>query len=99
MVSDAAQRDHRSRLLEWLRAFAAGSLTFSELHDRFYYHFVDDLRDDSLSEEDWAFFGRIHERMDLVAPDPDPASRRDGWISIPEFQVWLQEQLQGLPGQ
>jgi hypothetical protein len=78
-----------------LRAFADGQRDFDRFHEEFYYHFTDDLEDNALSEEDWAFFGKIHEKLDYVSKGlPDPQSRADGWISDEEFRTWLRETLQ-----
>jgi hypothetical protein len=85
--------DERDRLLGWLTEYVRGSLSFAEFHERFYYHYVNELVDDSLSRLDWDFFGKIHEKMDFVAPDPDQASRADGWISTKEFKAWVGERL------
>jgi hypothetical protein len=94
----AAQHDQKRRLIECLREFVDGKLNLPELYQRFYYPFVDDLNDDCLAEEDWEFLGSIHEKMDVVAPDPDQSSRNDGWISVEEFRAWVGMRLQEVAG-
>lgn len=79
----------RRELLGVLRAFLRNEYDYDALYKKFYFHYVDDLPDDSLSDEDLDIFGEIHERMDMVSDNPDEPSRRAGWISSEEFRNWL----------
>jgi hypothetical protein len=77
-----------------LFGFLNGAYDYDALYKKFYFHYADDLHDDSLSDADWDAFGAIHEKMDLVAENPDTASRRDGWISSEEYRRWLRAFLE-----
>ena len=70
-----------------------GPCDYEALYKNFYFQHAD-LPDDSLSDADWDTFGAIHEKMDMVAEDPDGASRRDGWISSEEYRKWLRRFLE-----
>jgi hypothetical protein len=91
------QLHERRYLLELLSRFLRHEDDFATFYETFYFHYADDLSDESLSNEDWHFFGAIHEKLDFVAEDPDPQSRKDGWISVGEFRGWLGDLLSRQP--
>ena len=76
-----------------LWAFLDGVCDYDTLYKNLYFRYAD-LPDDSLSDADWDRFGAIHEKMDMVAEEPDEASRRDGWISSGEYRKWLKTFLE-----
>ncbi len=77
-----------------LWGFLNRAYDYDALYKKFYFHYADDLQDDSLRDADWDAFGAIHEKMDFVAEDPDMASRRVGWISSEEYRQWLRAFLE-----
>jgi len=81
--------------MDLLSRFVHQKDDFATFHKSFYFHFADDIRDDSFTDDDWKFFGEIHEKLDMVADDPDPESRKYGWISVHEFRKWLEDLLAG----
>jgi len=68
-------------------------IALPEFQARFSSLFVDEIPDTALDEQQWEFYGAIHEKAEWTAPDPPTQDKRDGWLSADEFRAWLRSHV------
>jgi len=86
--------DYRSALLDRISKLLEGVWSVPEFRSNYYDFFVDGVPEYELSDAEEEFFSRVQEKLDVVDEDPDPESRRHGWIDYREFARWLAAELE-----
>lgn len=89
---NAANSEWSSKLLGISTRYCPRVETFGELHQRYYWFYLDEVPPHgALTPYEEEFFGDIHERLDYTDVDPDAESRAHGWINRDKYLDWARE--------
>ena len=83
--------DYQYTLLKMVAHLLDGTWTVSEFRDNYYDFYLEEVPDEAISEFDADFFGLIQEKLDWTDENPDPESRKYGWMDEAEFVKWVRE--------
>ena len=97
MSGQKSKSSHERILASLVEDALAGRLTFIEFARRYGDYFVDVLPEDELSDDDYAFFSQVHEKLDWTSDNVDDESRRYGWVTAGEFLDWLRAAWRSVP--
>jgi len=84
---------HRDELLRMIHRLVSGEWSVPEFEGAYYEYYLEEVTHDSLSDQEFEFFGTVQEKLDWTDEAPDPESRAYGWIDHEEFRQWVQAQL------
>lgn len=85
--------NYRELLLTMVREVASGKLSVQDFMTRYYDSYVEEVPEDGLSETDYEFFGKLHEKLDWTAVSPSDEERLWGWINFDDYREWAAKQL------
>lgn len=81
--------DHALILLDMIDRALVGNLGFDDFARTYYTYYTETLREEALTQEERAFLSTVQEKLDWTMTNPDPESRRFGWIDPSEYLRWL----------
>jgi hypothetical protein len=77
--------------------FVQRELSFDGFARAYSDQFLERIPDESLSRDEWEYFGAIHERIEWTGPHPTDEERKLGWMSVEELRLWLVDHIRKAP--
>jgi hypothetical protein len=85
---------YRVSLTDLVLQLISGGLSVPQFRDRYYDFYLEEVPDDVMSDRDYEFFGKLHEKLDWTGPCPSHEERSWGWIDYAEYIAWAKEELE-----
>jgi hypothetical protein len=87
-------KSHLDTLIKDYLACTIPIADFSASYSRFY---LENVPDGGLSEEEFDWYGLIHEKLEWTTEAPPAVDQQFGWMSPNRFSKWLYEHLDRKP--
>lgn len=81
--------EHKAALVEMITRLLEGDWSVPEFQRQFYDYYLEKVPGTELSDRDAEFFGAVQEKLDWTDINPDPESKKHGWINQGEYVQWV----------
>lgn len=79
------------KLSELIRRYVGGKSGYREFARAYSRCFVDEMPDGALGGAEYAYFDKVHERIEWTAFNPPATDRSLGWWDFDELREWLKD--------